>query len=89
MKATQIMAALGITFLFLFGAFLVVSDADARGPPMEQERGMGGGNNMPDARVRAVHLSPDAPAVDIWVDGSKVITDLAFGEYTGYLILLR
>ena len=85
MKATQIMAALGITFLFLLGALLVVSDADARGPPMEVERGMGKGGNMPDARIRAVHLSPDAPAVDIWVDGSKVITDLAFGEYTGYL----
>lgn len=84
MKTTHILTALGITFMFLVGAFVVAGDAEARGRGNdENERGMGKG--MPDARIRVVHLSPDAPAVDIWVDGNKVITNLAFGEYTDYL----
>lgn len=35
-------------------------------------------------RVRVVHASPDAPAVDIYVDGQKAFQDLPFGEYTDY-----
>jgi hypothetical protein len=31
-----------------------------------------------------VHASPDAPAVDIYVDGQKAFQDLPFGEYTDY-----
>ncbi|MFG0285228.1 MAG: DUF4397 domain-containing protein [Phycisphaerales bacterium JB039] len=38
-----------------------------------------------DARVRAVHASPDAPAVDIAVDGAKAIFDLGFTQATDYL----
>lgn len=34
--------------------------------------------------VRVVHASPDAPAVDIWVDGSKALTDIEFNEATGF-----
>ena len=33
-----------------------------------------------ESRVRAVHASPDAPAVDIAADGDVVVEDLAFGE---------
>ena len=36
-------------------------------------------------RVRVVHASPDAPAVDILVDGSMVIQGLPYREYTEYL----
>lgn len=32
------------------------------------------------ARVRAIHASPDAPAVDVTVDGEPVVGDLGFGE---------
>lgn len=37
--------------------------------------------------IRVLHLSPDAPAVDVYVDGivDPVVSDLAFGEGTGYL----
>ncbi len=38
------------------------------------------------AHVRVVHLSPDAPAVDVKVaNGPTLITNLAFGKDSGYL----
>lgn len=37
------------------------------------------------ARVRAVHASPDAPAVDVLVNGLPAITSLAFTEASSYL----
>jgi hypothetical protein len=39
----------------------------------------------PQARVMAVHASPDAPAVDLRVDGAIAGTGLAFPNNTGYL----
>jgi len=38
-------------------------------------------------RVRAIHLSPDAPNVDVLVDGSEVLSDVAFGDISDYLAL--
>jgi hypothetical protein len=38
-------------------------------------------------RVRVVHASPDAPAVDIYVDGQIALTGIPFGEYTDYVDL--
>ncbi|MDQ4044045.1 MAG: DUF4397 domain-containing protein [Chloroflexota bacterium] len=40
-----------------------------------------------DAVVNVVHASPDAPAVDVYVDGEQVLTGLAFGEYSGWVAL--
>ncbi len=40
------------------------------------------------AKVRAVHASPDAPAVDILVDDAEVAGDVSFPADTGYLSLL-
>jgi hypothetical protein len=38
------------------------------------------------ASVRVVHLSPDAPSVDIYANGAdRVVADLAFGEESGVL----
>jgi len=37
------------------------------------------------ARVMAVHASPDAPGVDLYVDDVKVGTNLAYPNNTGYL----
>lgn len=37
--------------------------------------------------VRAVHASPDAPAVDIWVDGSPAFTNAPFTGITPYAML--
>ena len=38
-------------------------------------------------RVRVVHASPDAPAVDIYVNGGKVLENMPFREYSEYLAL--
>lgn len=38
-------------------------------------------------RVRVMHASPDAPAVDIFVDGAKAVTALAFPNNTPYVTL--
>jgi hypothetical protein len=39
------------------------------------------------AKVRVVHASPDAPAVDVYVDGSKVLTNVPFFTASDYLDL--
>ncbi len=39
------------------------------------------------AHVRVVHASPDAPNVDVWVDGNKALTDVAFSKYSDYVAL--
>jgi len=38
-------------------------------------------------RVRVMHASPDTPAVDIFVDGAKAVTALAFPSNTPYVTL--
>ena len=40
-----------------------------------------------EARVRVVHASPDAPNVDVWVDGATVLTDVPFTAVSDYLAL--
>jgi hypothetical protein len=37
------------------------------------------------AQVRVAHLSPDAPAVDVYVNGSRAVNGAAFKDVTGYL----
>ncbi len=37
------------------------------------------------ARVRVVHASPDAPAVDVYADDAKVLTNVAFKGSSDYL----
>ena len=40
-----------------------------------------------EAFVRVVHASPDAPNVDVWVDGSRVLSDVPFTAVSDYLAL--
>jgi hypothetical protein len=40
-----------------------------------------------DSYLRVAHLSPDAPAVDVWVDGAVALQDVAFGDFSSYLKL--
>ena len=40
-----------------------------------------------DAEVRVIHASPDAPAVDVFVDGSAVLEDVTFTTVSDYLSL--
>ena len=37
------------------------------------------------AQVRVAHLSPDAPAVDVYVNGSRAVSGAVFKDVTGYL----
>lgn len=37
------------------------------------------------AKLRALHLSPDAPPVDVWVNGAKVLSGVAFKGASAYL----
>lgn len=37
--------------------------------------------------VRVAHLSPDAPGVDVWVNGDIVLTNVSFTETSAYLPL--
>jgi hypothetical protein len=39
------------------------------------------------AKVRVVHASPDAPAVDVWVNGTKTLTNVPFFTASDYLDL--
>lgn len=87
MKRTYVIAALSVIFLMLLGSVVIMGDAEGRrrGYDDDERDARNYKWRWTDARIRAVHLSPDAPAVDIWVDGSKVISDLEFGEVTDYL----
>jgi hypothetical protein len=40
-----------------------------------------------DSCVNVVHASPDAPAVDVYVDGALALEGLAFGDYSGWVAL--
>ncbi len=69
----------------LFGAVLAMAlvfaacddDDDPTSPPVAG----------PTFALRVVHASPDAPEVDIWVEGlnAPIFTDLSYGEVTDYL----
>jgi len=43
------------------------------------------GAPLADARIRVAHASPDAPAVDVWVDGTLALEGLAFEDISDYL----
>lgn len=39
------------------------------------------------AQLRVAHLSPDAPNVDVYVDGAEVLTDVPFKAVSDYLLV--
>lgn len=47
--------------------------------------GCGDDDDAPRAQVRVVHGSPDAPPVDVLIDGNEVIADLPYLDDSGYL----
>lgn len=42
-------------------------------------------DDVPDAAVRVAHFSPDAPDVDVYVDGTQVLADVSYGTVSEYL----
>ncbi len=46
---------------------------------------VGGAAAADTAKLRVLHASPDAPAVDVYADGSKVLSNVPFGTISSYL----
>ena len=69
----------GLVFLAAFSAALAVSV-----PAVAQDKGEG-----QEATLRVVHLSPDAPEVDVYVDGEPLgaLSDVSFKTISSYLSL--
>jgi LPXTG-motif cell wall-anchored protein len=63
--------------LFVFSAVLVLSLALATSALADSHM----------ARVRVVHASPDAPAVDVWVNGNVAFSNAPFQGITDYAAL--
>jgi hypothetical protein len=53
--------------------------------PMETETATAEPTPEGDASVRVAHMSPNAPNVDVYVDGEAVLTDVAFSAISDYL----
>ncbi len=76
----------GLAMTSLMGSPVRAQDAtpEAMMTPCSEVLGIGAAG---DACVNIVHASPDAPAVDIFVDGAKAVENLAFGTATGWVAL--
>jgi hypothetical protein len=78
----NVLTGIGTTVAAVGGAGVVIADPPGdrgRDDDEEDERG------DDEAAIRVAHASPDAPNVDVYVDGSRVIADLAFRSVTDYL----
>jgi hypothetical protein len=64
--------------VFIFGVALLAALALAA-PALAQGRG--------EAQVRVAHLSPDAPNVDVYVNGEPALTDVPYTTVSSYLSL--
>lgn len=58
---------------------LIMSERSEMGP------GGSGGNTGMNAMVRVLHASPDAPAVDVYVNGQKVLGGISYKQQSNYL----
>lgn len=67
-----------LTLSFLMGAVVLAGACD-------DDDDNGGGPNPTMATVRVIHSSPDAPNMDIVVDGTEIISDLAYSEASSYI----
>ena len=63
---------LGVALAALALSASACDDDDENGPAAE-------------ARLRVVHASPDAPAVDVLVDGDEVLSDVPYAAASAYL----
>ena len=77
-KLSTLLAAL--TVLLMAAALGGCSDDDENNPMSPANLGDG-------AKLRVVHASPDAPPVDVWVNGAKAFTNLPFEGITDFASL--
>ncbi len=74
----------------IIGGLAGCADNGDEEPPADEEPGQEeteGEITDPDADtgVRAAHLSPDAPNVDVYVDDEPILEDVGFGDVSEYL----
>lgn len=69
------------------GATGVAGATDASGNEVVFESSHDGRGDVPLAQVSVAHLSPDAPAVDIYVNNFRAVSDVAFGDISDYFAL--
>ena len=70
---TRLTLVMSLVVLMIAGLVLV---------PLSTSAQMGGDG---ESKVRVVHASPDAPAVDVYVDGAEVLSDVSFFTASDYL----
>ncbi|NHN58857.1 MULTISPECIES: DUF4397 domain-containing protein [Halorussus] len=68
-------------------AVLVVAGLGTGSVASLTERDAPGLQDPENAQVRAAHMSPDAPAVNVVVDNETVVENLEYGDVTSYLDL--
>ncbi|MBL0176066.1 MAG: DUF4397 domain-containing protein [Ignavibacteria bacterium] len=69
-------------WLFLLTAGII--SVGATGCSEDEAAPASPGTNTGQTSIRVVHTSHDAPAVDVWVNGTKAISNLAYGASSGY-----
>lgn len=81
-------AANGQIYPFVIPSPLAAASADASAmtaaPACAVVLGIG---TQTDACVDVIHASPDAPAVDVWVNGAPALQNVAFGDFSGWIAL--
>ncbi|MGM7700611.1 DUF4397 domain-containing protein [Pseudalkalibacillus sp. Hm43] len=55
------------------------------GMGMPNSMGMGSMGNMGMAKVRVLHASPDAPAVDVYVNGQQILENISYQQKSEYI----
>jgi hypothetical protein len=88
--ALSLAAFLAVALFFGSTSFVAAAAQDATASPAG-ETDMGncvmalGIGKEGDACINVVHASPDAPAVDVYLDGQQALTGLAFGKTSGWV----
>ncbi|PSP52733.1 hypothetical protein BRC67_03455 [Halobacteriales archaeon QH_3_68_24] len=80
----------GTVYTVFAAGYLSPEDAPGDAPfdlTATVDSGAGGGGLVDPANVRVGHFSPDAPNVDVYVDGDAVLTDIPFRALSDYLTI--
>ena len=87
----RVSGVLLVAFMFMLAGSWRASAQEATPSPEAEDMGVCtealGFGEEGDACVSVVHASPDAPAVDVWVDGEPALIGLTFGTYSGWVTL--
>jgi hypothetical protein len=88
-SALGVAGLLAFTLLLGGARFGSVAAQDMASPAAGADMGncvtaLGIGNDG-DACLNVIHASPDAPAVDVYLDGAKALENLAFGKTSGWV----